>query len=137
MEYHIFYSWQSDLDERGIKQTAHIRNALNQSKKEIESKSDLNLFIDEATRETVGAINIVDSIQKKIRDCDVFVADVSIINKRSKFRKCSNPNVLFELGLACESVSWNNIILIINEHFGGFDDLPFDIKTPEERSNSI
>lgn len=129
MEYRIFYSWQSDLDKEGIKQTSHIRNALNKVKQDVEEKRDIKLFIDEATRETAGAINIIESISKKIRQCDIFVADISIINKRSKFRKTPNPNVLFELGLASESVGWNNIVLILNDHFGGFDDLPFDIKT--------
>ena len=129
MEYHIFYSWQSDLDQLEIDQKRQIRNAIESSKSKIESATDYSLFIDEATRGTTGAINIVESIQQKINECDVFIADVSIINRGSKFRQTANPNVMFELGLASESIGWDNIILILNEHYGQSDDLPFDIKT--------
>lgn len=92
-------------------------------------KNDFQLYIDQATRDTNGAINIAETIEQKIKQCDIFIADITIINSGSKFRKTPNPNVMFELGLAAEALGWNNIILILNEALGSFDQLPFDIKT--------
>ena len=128
-DYNIFYSWQSDLDDSfKMDQIRFIENAI----KNIETADDIGektFLIDKATRDTSGAINIIESIDSKIKECDIFIADISIINKRSKFRKTPNPNVMFELGLAVESVGWNSIIFVMNEHFGSYDHLPFDIKT--------
>jgi hypothetical protein len=36
---------------------------------------------------------------------------------------------MYELGIATQAVGWNSIINVLNEQFGGFDKLPFDIKT--------
>lgn len=129
-DYNIFYSWQSDLDDRfKMDQIRFIENAINKIKT-ADGIGEKTFLIDKATRDTSGAINIVESIDSKIKQCDIFIADISIINKGSKkFRKTPNPNVMYELGLAVESVGWSNIIFIMNEYFGSFDDLPFDIKT--------
>jgi len=129
-DYNIFYSWQSDLDDRfEMDQIRFIENAINKIKTS-DKIGDKTFLIDKATRDTSGAINIIESIDSKIKQCDIFIADISIINKGSKkFRKTPNPNVMYELGLAVESVGWNSIIFVMNEHFGSFDDLPFDIKT--------
>ncbi len=96
--------------------------------KSLRQKREISLYIDQAARDTTGAINITESIEEKIKQCDVFIADISIINRGSKFRMTPNPNVMFELGLAAESVGWSNIILVLNKNYGNFDDLPFDIK---------
>jgi hypothetical protein len=128
MEYNIFYSWQSDLDDYfQTDQVRFIENALNQAKSSLDENHTYR--IDKATRDVAGAINIIETIDLKIRQCDIFIADISIINKGSKFRKNPNPNVMFELGLAKELVGWNNIILVLNDYFGKYNDLPFDIKT--------
>lgn len=128
-DYNIFYSWQSDLDDRfNMDQIRFIENAINKINK-AGGIGNKTFLIDKATRETSGAINIIESIDSKIKQCDIFIADISIINKGSKFRKTSNPNVMFELGLAVESVGWSSIIFVMNEYFGSYNDLPFDIKT--------
>jgi hypothetical protein len=128
MEYHIFYSWQSDLDNKHSQRNS-ILKAINSAKKRLVSKQGVTLYIDQATRDTSGAINIAATIEQKIRQSDVFIADISIINRGSKFRNTPNPNVMYELGLATEAVGWSNIILVLNKAYGDFDDLPFDIKT--------
>lgn len=130
-DYNIFYSWQSDLDDKfKMDQIRFIENAINKIKT-ADNIGEKTFLIDKATRDISGAINIVESIDAKIKECDIFIADISIINKGAskKFRKTPNPNVMYELGLAVESVGWNSIIFVMNEHFGSFDDLPFDIKT--------
>jgi len=131
MEYHIFYSWQSDNDKiHKLGQKEAVLDAIEIAKETIEKERGITLYIDQATRDTSGAINIVESIEQKIKQCDIFIADITIINNGTKkFRKTSNPNVMFELGMGTETVGWNSIIFVLNENFGDFDDLPFDIKT--------
>ena len=40
-----------------------------------------------------------------------------------------NPNVMFELGYAENSITNSNIILILNEKYGKVEKLPFDIRS--------
>ncbi|MBI5538802.1 MAG: hypothetical protein HY951_01990 [Bacteroidia bacterium] len=126
MKYNLFYSWQTDLDNKTNK--GFILSCLNKAIKRIETELSISIYIDQATRDEKGAIHIVQTIENKIRQADIFVGDISIINNGSKkYRKTSNPNVLYELGFASENVEWPNIICIINEAFGSFNKLPFDI----------
>ena len=126
MEHRIFYSWQSDL-EKTSGQKKFILKAIEKAKTRL--KNNFSLYIDQATRDTKGAINIAETIEQKIKQCDILIADTSIINSGSKFRLTPNPNVMFELGLAVEAKGWNKIILVLNDVFGSFEKLPFDIKT--------
>src|SRR5688500_3853537 len=130
MEYHIFYSWQSDIDKKkDLGQKKAVLKAIESAKSTIELEKGITLYIDEATRDMSGAINIVESIEQTIKQCDIFIADISIINKGSDFRKTSNPNVMFELGMETEAIGWNRIIFVLNENFVDYYDLHYDIKT--------
>ena len=63
---------------------------------------------------------------KKIDNCDLFVADVSLCYKCSQNEKMSpNPNVMVELGYAAKVLGWERIICIANEDYG--KELPFDV----------
>jgi hypothetical protein len=67
------------------------------------------------------------TIADKIRECDVFVADVTTITGADlSGRPCPNPNVVFELGYAVAHVGWRRIILLVNEAVSPLSDLPFD-----------
>tara|TARA_R110001583_G_scaffold44966_2_gene142193 strand:- start:3013 stop:4026 length:1014 start_codon:yes stop_codon:yes gene_type:complete len=124
----IFYSWQSDLprptNQNGIRKS--LRNAINLVE---DNFIDNRIDIDEATRNTTGSPNIPQSIFTKILNSDVFICDLTTINKDSEnFRKTPNPNVLIELGYAIAILGWERIIMLFNTNFGSFpDDLPFDI----------
>ncbi len=127
MEYHLFYSWQSDINED--LNHKFILKALNKAKDEIKKKTGHIVYIDQATRSTSGAIDITESIIQKIRQCDIFLADVTIIGKtRITKKKLPNPNVMFELGIASEGIGWSNVILVNNTSIGKFEELPFDIR---------
>jgi nucleoside 2-deoxyribosyltransferase len=123
----VFYSWQSDLSDTTNKRV--IRNMLIQAKSkiEMENSDDMNIIIDEATRDMVGSQNIPETIIKKITNSDIFVADVSIVNNVSDARKMPNPNVMFELGFAVAKLGWERIILIFNNHYSDLEHVPFDI----------
>lgn len=122
----VFYSWQSDLP-RGV--TNLHRKAIQDAINKYNEETTELMQYDDATRDEVGTINILEKIFEKISACDIFIADVSTINHSSSGeRKVPNPNVCIELGFAASVVGWNRIILIFNDEFGDFkSDLPFDM----------
>lgn len=125
----VFYSWQSDLpnpSNRGF-----IEAALAKAAKAIASDESIEVepVIDRDTSGVGGSPDISATIFGKIEKADVFVADVSIINKDATDRKVPNPNVLIELGYALKVLGHNRVILVMNKEFGGLELLPFDLKT--------
>lgn len=148
VEYKIFYSWQSDCNEKINK--IYIRNqlALVIEKIKTNKKGKIKIDYDEATRNTSGSHNIKETLFKKIDECDYFIADVTpVINLykhlgvtklNSKvisrllnlfnFKAVSNSNVMFELGYAVNKLGWDRIILVWNEYYGKVENAPFDIR---------
>lgn len=117
----IFYSWQSDIKES--------RNFISDCLEKLEKRlSHLMLCnIDRDTKGLAGAPDIGDSIYEKIDVADIFIADVTIINKDFQGRKTPNPNVMIELGYAIKALGWDRIILLYNRDYGDVEELPFDI----------
>ncbi len=128
MDYTVFYSWQSDLNNKFNR--SFIQDALEKATKTISNKKhfDLEAVVDRDTYGMPGSPSIVESITAKIAKSDVFVCDISIINAESEGRQTPNPNVLYELGYASEVLGWDRIILVQNTAFGGPDKLPFDLR---------
>lgn len=150
-EIKIFYSWQSDLDSSVTRNL--IQNAIDAAVKSL--RGVVNVVADRDTKGSMGSPNIEELIFEKINSCDLFVADISIVNKdfsssvvnadeevsqdenklqkepteqTSKSKRYSpNPNVLIELGYAAATIGWDNIICFMNTDFGEEDDLPFDL----------
>ncbi len=123
--YRIFYSWQNDLPKKTNKK--FISDILANVAKDIRTEDNININIDEATKDESGTPDIIETIIKKISNADVYVADISIVGSYSDTKKTTNPNVLYELGYAVSRLGWDRIILIFNDQFGKLDDLPFDI----------
>lgn len=100
MKVTIFNSWQSDLPNN--KNRGFIENALQKAKKRVlednRNISDIEIISDSRGEE--GTPDLVESIFSKIDSCDIFVADISIINLNVESRVTPNPNVLIELGYA-------------------------------------
>lgn len=128
MNHIIFYSWQSDLDNKYNR--TFILNALEKAAKELSKDKSYNIdaVIDRDTYGISGSPSIIESITGKISKSDVFVCDVSIINKNELGRKTPNPNVLYELGYASAILGWDRIIMIQNIAHGNVEDLPFDLR---------
>ena len=122
----IFYSWQSDSDAK--LNLNFIQNALEVASNNLQKEGLFDLYIDHSTRDEPGSPNINEIIFKKIEESNLFIADISIINKNSEERKTPNPNVLIELGYAIKYFGFKNIILIFNSYYGNPIDLPFDIR---------
>ncbi|WP_421339174.1 hypothetical protein [Aeromonas veronii] len=124
----IFYSWQSDISSKLNRDI--IENSLSMALKSLNGNNtdSLELVLDRDTSGIPGSPSISDTIFKKISSADIFVADVTIINKDSSDKKTANPNVLIELGFAVSQLGWDRIILVQNSYFGGPEDLPFDLR---------
>lgn len=76
-EIKIFYSWQSDLPSnqtRGL-----IQESIDQAVKSMENT--VEIIADRDKKGEFGSPDIVETIFKKIDDCDILIADVSIINR--------------------------------------------------------
>ena len=120
----IFFSWQADSPSKTNRY--FIEDCLKKAAKEITKEVPIIFKIDRDTKDVGGMPGIVDTIFKKIRDCDIFVWDATIVCNSPKHSP--NPNVLIELGYAFALLGDGRIIGIINESNGiGADKLPFDL----------
>lgn len=128
MELKIFYSWQSDLPKN--QNLNFIETSIKDALKKLRQQKPISLDIklDKATRNLAGSPDIAESIFGKIGNSNIFIADISIINKDYELRKTPNPNVLVELGYAARSLGWEKIICVYNKDFGNYNDLPFDLR---------
>lgn len=148
-QFKVFYSWQSDLPKNKNRYfiDSCIKEAIKNCNKEIEGTE---ILADRDTEGLTGSPDIAQSIFDKINECDLFIADVSIVNPQTitdnsvkdrnsndyainnepekKKRYTPNPNVLIELGYAVHCLGWERIICIINLDYGDIDKLPFDLK---------
>ncbi len=130
MNINIFYSWQSDIANKHNR--GFIQDCLEKAIKELEGSKyfSIEIRLDKATQGIEGAPDIANTIFEKIKQCHLFVADISIINLNcgEEFRKVPNPNVLVELGYAASILGWDKILLLYNLGYGGIQHLPFDLK---------
>ena len=132
MKVSIFYSWQSDLPNN--KNRGMISNCIDKATKQLlKTCPKVTAFeLEMDSRNESGTPDLVKNIFEKIDNCDIFVADISIINsnshKENNERPTPNPNVLLELGYAAKTIGWSNIICVYNSEFARVEDLPFDIK---------
>lgn len=124
-EFRVFFSWQSDSPKKTNSNA--IRNALKVVEKELKLVfSDLEIVIDEATRDTSGSPNIAKTIFNKIDKANMVISDITTINPGEK-RPCPNPNVTYELGYAMAILGEDRVVMLFNKAYGNFpNDLPFD-----------
>ena len=124
----IFYSWQSDSASK----TNHrfIKEALEVAVKQLVANGHVEEAprVDHDTKGVHGDPDIFPTILKKIEECDVFIADVTIVAATPGGKNVPNPNVLLELGYAYNTAGSGRIIKIMNNSYGDPDKgLPFDL----------
>jgi hypothetical protein len=127
----VFYAWQSDRDNTVCRY--FIREAAKKAVKRIAKGRLQNApSLDHDTNNITGTPHIAQVIQKKIKRCGVFLADLTAVASYTasdgRPKQTPNPNVMVELGLAIRAVGWERIVLVMNTAFGEPDDLPFDLK---------
>lgn len=129
----VFYSWQSDLPTNVNRN--FIRSCLDRAVKAINKE----LAIADAKREPLqtedgvkgipGTPDVANMIFERIDQCDILVADISIIGKIPKGRRTPNPNVMIEYGRATNVLTDQRILTVFNEAFGNWQtDRPFDLQ---------
>lgn len=128
MKRKIFYSWQSNHP----KTRRHIEKALLKVIQEVSDTPELEkspraVELDKDTKGAVGAVNIGATIKEKINNCDIFLADVSIIDRSKSGKGIVNQNVMFELGYAIGKHTEEKVIQVANTDLGKIEELPFDI----------
>ena len=128
MNFTIFYSWQSDIENKLNRNL--IENAIKKASKKVSNNDSIafDMVVDRDTIGIPGSPSIVESITGKIAKSDLFICDVTIVNSSSKGKTSPNPNVLFELGFASSVLGWDRIIMVQNSSFGGPEKLPFDLR---------
>lgn len=126
----IFYSWQSDLPNKCNR--GFIEDCIKRTVKKY--KDTITIEADRDVQNNTGSPDIANTIFEKIDDCDLFIADISIINRskckffRKKARPTPNPNVLLELGYAAATLGWDRIVCIYNTDYSELEALPFDLR---------
>jgi hypothetical protein len=123
----IFYSWQSDLPNKTNR--GFISDALALAVKELHRDPEVGVepVIDRDVAGTPGSPDIAHTILAKIKDSEIFVGDVSIVNRGAP-RPTPNPNVLIELGYAMAALGTERIVMVLNAAYGGPELLPFDLR---------
>jgi len=128
MQYKIFYSWQSDLPNNVNRH--FINTAIKSAIKEFKKSDDYEIepVLDRDTVGVTGTPDISKTIFDKIDKSDLFIADVSITERKEQ-RAFPNSNVLIEVGYAVKSLGWERIVLVFNTAYGEPEDLPFDLRS--------
>lgn len=141
MNIQCFYSWQSDTNDKFNKKL--IEKAIKAAIKRLEKKYPNLLFKPIITRaddpKRAGTSNIVNTINSLIKNCDIFIADLSYVSQYDPFsdgearatKGAINSNVATELGQAKALIGDERIIRVMNSTFGSPKtgiDLPFDIQ---------
>ena len=124
----IFYSWQDDIEKKYNR--FFIKDALEKAIEQLnkEFKIEDAIRIDHDTKGIKGSPDITNTILKKIRECDIFIGDISFIAKSKKGKYCPNPNVLIELGYAFNCLTDERVVNVINTAYSAPEELPFNLK---------
>ena len=140
----IFYSWQSDAPAQSNR--LFVEEALERAVDRLNSDATVEpvvretvIKVDKDTEGVPGSPPIADTILRKIENCAVFVADLTLVGEslpvlqdkegvRKRF--FPNPNVLLEYGYALSCHGHDNMIAVLNTAIGEShtDNLPFDLR---------
>lgn len=148
----VFFSWQSKTDKN--RNWYFIREAIQRALKTLKNSSAPELYnvafeYQESTSGESGMPDIVQTVDNRIANCDIYIADLSIISEHLEPEPPIANNVLAEFGEAKASVGLNQIIGVANKEYGSYKQdpkkLPFDIDhdkapieyTPEDGKDAL
>lgn len=145
MKINIFYSWQSTTDATYNRN--FIKSSIEKAIKKVKNKPEtkgIEFQIIDSVRGLPGTPAVADNIFERIKDCEIFIADLSVVNKQSglekfasfiskkNFKPFQNNNVLLEYGVAQGKLGLERIICVLNSHYGSPNDnpenIPFDVR---------
>ena len=124
--YGVFYSWQSDSNPKYNRN--FIEDALKRAIKEVDKKKGDGplVSLDKDTRDIPGSPDITPAILQKIDRSICFIADATPVTTLNE-KQISNPNVMFELGYALSTLSYERVVILCNTAYCNLKDLPFDL----------
>ena len=140
----IFWSWQSDTP--GKTGRYFVRDALldainvlrqpEEVEEPTQAESRESMHLDQDRQNVTGSPALADTIKRKIRESAVFIGDVTPVSKvprrkgvrESREKRNMNPNVAIELGYAQHALGDERLLMVLNEHYGGREFLPFDLQ---------
>lgn len=98
----VFWSWQSDTHQPSGRY--FVKAALEASVEQLADHPDLEdaerPIVDSDTSNVPGSPPIAETILRKIRECAVFVADVTPVGQTGGGKKLVNPNVMKSVAFA-------------------------------------
>ena len=128
----IFWSWQSDTPDNIGR--SFVRKALEAAIKEIKAE----ISVEEADRDDIhldhdrlgvpGSPDLFATILRKIRESSVVISDVTLVALTENGKHLINSNVAIEYGHAHDRLGDSGILMVMNEHYGSPDSLPFDLR---------
>lgn len=129
----VFWSWQSD--QPGSISRHVVREALDQAIKALNTDPEIEepqreITLDHDRKGVPGSPDLANVIFEKIKTSQVFVADVTPVGQTNATppKGLINSNVAIELGYALATVTDRGLIMIMNEHYGTREQLPFDLR---------
>lgn len=126
----VLYSWQMDAPRKINKDFIHdaLKEAIDSLNEDVEFSEAERIDLDQDTKGVLGAPPIAKVIFDKIRQADVFVADVSLIGEGPDGKRHINSNVGIELGYALGANGYVPLLNIMNTFYGSAEKLPFDLR---------
>lgn len=129
-QYKLFFSWQSEDKKSRKALDLALQNAVDALK-----DKGISLKIDHSTLGESGMPSIDQTILRKIDDCDIFLADVTPVdryhqtlgNGQQVTKEIPNPNVLLELGYAMSALGVGYVIVAAHQGNWIPSNMPFDI----------
>lgn len=145
MKVTIFFSWQTTTEVKYNRR--FIYTCIEKSIKKLKLKpefKEINFDLQEGITGEAGSVKVASKIvDDRIPKCDIFIADLSVVNSMSKLAKrvmnflgtnykpFQNNNVIYEYGVAYDSIGEQKIIAVLNKTYGSPNDnpsnIPFDL----------
>ncbi len=135
----VFWSWQSDTP--GKTGRHFVREALEAAVKRLNTPENIEeaereVEVDHDRKNVTGSPDLAALIFNKIEHAAVVVADVTPVamiprkptkeDKRTE-KGIMNPNVAIELGYALHARKTEDVLMVLNVHYGDRNSLPFDL----------
>ncbi len=80
------------------------------------------LHLDQDIQGVTGSPDLARTIFNKVEAAEVVVADVTIVGATGAQKKLINSNVAIELGYALHARTDQNVLLVLNQHYGMHED---------------
>lgn len=121
--FRLFFSWRADRPGELCRRFIDI--ALRAAAEAVTKAIGVTVEVGSDTQGESGTPPLTDTILKKMRKCDAFVADMTFVAETSTGKLLPNPNIMREYGYALSEKGTRRILVVMNEAFGPPEKLPF------------